>query len=307
MQFSPTPSWLDLRPGAMPRPIDRQIRLARLLARRLLPDFAVDWADDLVRETADVLRGDQPADAVILTALNLLAAPKLDRGELEARLLAEQQPADVAAAMGLPADVVDKYAKLFFDLTGNLNARSWMMQQGIGPKAYYGLKPDDIDVILKLVGFRDGLGDLELAVRYYRRGLHRVADLDTIPDLDTDEKAWARSFRAWVALRTLNDRVALLKLRLAFPETKPEPVVGPGLHYRATLDVAAEAVARAAEVVQVAPKTADVPVTAPAETVTAPAETARESARRRSVRSTRRRTVTKRRRAADAAFALAGG
>jgi len=75
------PDWIDLRPGAMPRPIDRRFRLARLLASGELPDFARDWADDLVRQTADVLRGDQHADAAIMAALNLRAGPLLDRTE----------------------------------------------------------------------------------------------------------------------------------------------------------------------------------------------------------------------------------
>jgi hypothetical protein len=87
----------------MPRPIDRRFRLAWLMARGLLPDFAHDWADDLVRHTADVLRGIQPADAAIVAVLNLRAGQMLDRAEVEARLLAEQEPVNVAAAMGLPA------------------------------------------------------------------------------------------------------------------------------------------------------------------------------------------------------------
>jgi hypothetical protein len=297
--FPQIPVWIDLRPDAMPRPIDRRIRLARLLARGLLPGFAMDWADDLVRQTAEVLRGVQPADPVILAALNLRAASQLDRGELEARMLAEQGPADVAAAMGLSVAVVDAYARLFFDLTGQAQARSWMLHEGIGPKAFYGLTPDDVDVILKIVGFRCGLGVLEPVVRYYRRGLHRVADLDAVPDLDAEERAGARSIRFWVAVRTLNDPVAVLKLQAAFPDAKPEPIVGPGLHHPVTLDMAAEAVARAADLVRTAPNSVEMPVPAPA-------EPSRKPARRRTAPAGSRRTIKKGGRAAVGALVPAG-
>jgi hypothetical protein len=283
----------------MPRPIDRRFRLARLLASGELPDFAHDWADDLVRQAADVLRGGQPADATITAALNLRAGPLLDRAEVEARLLAEQEPADVAAAMGLPATVVDDYAKLFFDLTGQSQARSWVLHEGIGSKAFYGLTPDDVDVIMKLIGFRYGLGVLEPAVRYYRRGLHLVADLDGVPDLDAEEKAWARSIRFWVAVRTLNDPVAILKLSTTFPETRREPAASTGLHFRLTLDLAAEAVARAAHVSRSAPQTVD--TTAPIAPKPPQKPTLRHTAT-----AVRRRTSTRGGRAAVGALLAAG-
>lgn len=252
LQHLRIPDWLDLRPGATPRPIDRRIRIARHLAADDLPEFAPKWADQISRRAADVLRGAQPADEVIKAALDLRTAPPLVRGEVEARLLAEQEPGDVAAAMGLSAGVVDTYAKLFFDLTDSWNARSWMLHEGIGRKAYCGLTPDDVDVILKLIGFIFGLGVLEPVVRYYRRGLHRVADLDDVPDLDAEERAWARSIRLWVAVRTLNDPVALLRLRAAFPETQPQSSASPALHYRLTLERAAEAFVRASGAVTAA-------------------------------------------------------
>lgn len=299
MQFPPVPPWVDLRPGAMPRRIDRRFQLVRLLNDGELPDFAHDWADTLVWQTLGVLRGVQPADAIIKAALDLRTGPLLDRGELEARLLAGQEVADVAAAMGMPVAVIETYAQLYFDLAGQTQARSWVLHEGIGRKAYCGLTPDDVDVILKLIGFVYGLGVLEPMVRYYRRGLHRVADPGDVPDLDGEERAWAQSIRYWVALRTMNDPVAILKLRAAFPETRQEPVVEPGLHHRVTLDMAAEAVARAADVARTAPKTAEMPVTASV-------EPARKPARRRTASAAGRRTRTRIRPLASEALVPAG-
>jgi hypothetical protein len=284
----------------MPRPIARRFRLAWLLASGELPDFAHDWADDLVTQAANVLRGVQHADAAILAVLNLRAGPLLDRAEVEARLLAQQEPAAVAAAMGLPAAVVETYSQLYFDLTGQTQARSWMAHEGIGSKVFYGLTPDDVDVIMKLIGFRYGLGMLEPAVRYYRKGLHLVADLDDVSHLDEEDRAWARSIRFWVAVRTLNDPVAILKLWSTFPETRPELAASTGLHFRLTLGMATEAVARAAHVVRSAPQTVD--TTAPI----AP-KPAQKSTCRHTTTAVRRRTSTRGRRAAVAALVAAGG
>jgi hypothetical protein len=292
VQFPPIPDWVDLRPGAMPRPIDRRFRLAWLRARGLLPDFAHDWADDLAMKTADVLRGAQPADATIIAALNLRAGPILDRGEIEARLISEQAPVDVAAAMGLSGAVVDAYAKLFFNLTGQTQARSWVLHEGIGSKAFHGLRPDDVDVILKLIGFRDGLVVLEPAIRHYRKGLHLVTDLDAVPGLDPEEKAWARTIRFWVAVRTLNDPVAILKLRAAFHESKPQQAASPGLYHRVTLEMAAEAVSRAADVAPAAERQTEPPVAASNQPVCKPVRRpASSGARRRTAPGGRRRVA----------------
>lgn len=165
------------------------------------------------------------------------------------------------------------------------------MHEGIGSKAYYGLTPDDVDVVLKLFGFRYGLGILAPTVRYYRRGLHLVADLDAVPDLDAEERILARSIRAWVAIRTLNDPVAILKLRAAFPESRPEPAVSPGLHYRLTLDQAAEAVARAADVSRAAERRPEPPLATAAEPAGKPAQQRATSAARRRTASGGRRRV----------------
>src|SRR5262249_651741 len=155
---------------------------------------------------------------------------------------------------------VDVYAKLYFDLTGQSQARSWVLHEGIGSKAISGLTPDDIDVILKLIGFRDGLGVLEPAIRHYRKGLHLVADLDAVPGLDTEEKAWARSIRFWVAVRTLNDPAAVLKLQAAFADTERQPAASPGILHPVTLEIAAEAVARAADVARTAVRRPELPL-----------------------------------------------
>jgi hypothetical protein len=299
VQLPQIPDWIDLRPGAMPPRIDRRFRLAWLMARGLLPDFAHDWADDLVGQTANILRGDQPADATITAALNLRAGPLLDRSEVEARLLAEQEPAGVAAATGLPFDAVDVYAKLFFDLTGQTQARSWMAHEGIGSKAFYGLTPDDMDVVLKLIGFRYGLAVLEPAVRHYRKGLHLVDDLDGVPDLDVEERAWARTIRFWVAVRTLNDPVAAQKLRAAFPESERQPAASTGIIHRVTLEMAAEAVARAADVARTA-------VRRPELSLLTLAEPAPTSVRRQAAQTASRRTATKGRRRAARALVSAG-
>ena len=67
----------------------------------------------------------------------------------------------------------------------------------------------------------------------------RLPEEDAVSGLDPDEKAWARSLRAWVAIRALNP-VAILKLRAPFAESKPQQAASPGLFHRVSLDMAAE-------------------------------------------------------------------
>jgi hypothetical protein len=234
-----------------------------------------------------------------MAALNLRAGPLLDRAEVEARLLAGQEPVNVAAAMGLPAAVVDAHAKLFFDLAGKSQARSWMLHEGIGVKAFAGLTPDDVDLLLKRIGFQCGLGVLEPAVQYYRRGLHLVDDLDAVPDLDVEERAWARSIRYWVNVRTLDNPAAVLKLRAAFLETERQPAANPGILHPVTLEMAAEAVARAADVARTAVRRPELPLWTFA-------EPARKPARRKAPQTACRPRATKRRRRAARVLEPAG-
>jgi hypothetical protein len=119
--------------------------------------------------------------------------------------------------------------------------------------------------------------------------LHTVADLDAVPDIDVEERAWARSLRYWVNVRTLNDPVAVLKLRAAFPETERQPAASPGILHPVSLELATEVVARAVEVGRAA-------IRRPEHPLWTLAEPARTPAHRRTTRAARRRTAQGRRR-----------
>ena len=113
------------------------------------------------------------------------------------------------------------------------------------------------------------------------------------------EKTSARSLRAWVAIRTLNDPAAILKLRAAFPESKPQQAASTGLFHRVSLDMAAEAVACAPDVAQGPPRQ-------PQPSLATSAEPARKPVRQRVTTAARRRTATGGRQRVEADLVLVG-
>jgi hypothetical protein len=80
----------------------------------------------------------------------------LRRFELEARLLAGQGDADIAARCGITAAGVGAYHSTFFECRPHLHADSYVVNVLIGPRAHCGLQPSDQEQLLKLAGFALG-------------------------------------------------------------------------------------------------------------------------------------------------------
>lgn len=95
-------------------------------------------------------------------------AALLQRAEVEARLLARQGDEDIATRCGLTAAAVGAYHDLFFRIRDRLNAECYIYNVVIGPKAHAGLTEDDVNVILKLLGYAHGPLMVDLALRYFR-------------------------------------------------------------------------------------------------------------------------------------------
>lgn len=76
--------------------------------------------------------------------------------ELEARLLANEPVADIAAKCKLAPEAVEAYEEVFYRVRSYLKAEVYILAMAIGTKAIYGLRESDIDVLLKIVGY--GLG-----------------------------------------------------------------------------------------------------------------------------------------------------
>jgi hypothetical protein len=85
-------------------------------------------------------------------------APLLQRAEVEARLLGRQDDDSIAGLCGLSPAAVHLYHELCFEVRPYLQAEFYIFDKAIGRKAFYGLKLDDQDILLKLAGY--GLGAL---------------------------------------------------------------------------------------------------------------------------------------------------
>jgi hypothetical protein len=136
-----------------------------------------DWVALAVRLVAS-LRGRQEEGAgrrlarsepALLAAHALYAGPpSFMRAEVEARLLTEEPFALVAEKCGTTAAVVEAYESLFFCVRDRPHAGDYVLGQAVGPKAYAGLREDDVGVILKTYAHAGGPHLLDALVGYYR-------------------------------------------------------------------------------------------------------------------------------------------
>jgi hypothetical protein len=95
-------------------------------------------------------------------------APPLQRGEIEARLLARQTDDAIAVQCGLSAAAVGAYHDLFFNVRHALDADIYVYSIAIGRKAFSGLTESDVDIILKMLGYAHGPLMVDAALRYFR-------------------------------------------------------------------------------------------------------------------------------------------
>ena len=104
-------------------------------------------------------------------ALQIHKGEKLTRGALEARILARLPVDQVAAACGLTVEAVQAYEALFFDVREHLAYPDYLIPVVIGPKLHYGIIAEDVDVVLKHVGYVSGPILVDWLVDFYASGL----------------------------------------------------------------------------------------------------------------------------------------
>jgi hypothetical protein len=107
------------------------------------------------------------ADAYYLSRQARQAEP-LKKAEVEARLLARQTDDDIAARCGLAAAAVGAYHALFYDVRDCLDAEIHIYTVVIGHKAFAGLTGNDVDVLLKMLGYAHGPLMVDAALRCFR-------------------------------------------------------------------------------------------------------------------------------------------
>jgi hypothetical protein len=95
-------------------------------------------------------------DPPVVEAYRLLLGSGRLRTEVEARILARQNDEELAARVGLDAEVVADYAALFYDVRHRLGAIDWLASSVFGTRLFTGEGAGDPDRAAKLVGFHFG-------------------------------------------------------------------------------------------------------------------------------------------------------
>jgi len=170
--------YMELHPKNPIPPVHRRWRIAELVARGFTP-WAADLEDPWVQRAVTYLQTppaagtEQPAAdlADVDAALQVHKSDKLTRGTLEARILARLPADQVAAACGLTVEAVQAYEALFFDVREHIAFPDYLIPVVVGPKLHYGITPEDVDVVLKHVGYVGGPILVDWLVDFYTSGL----------------------------------------------------------------------------------------------------------------------------------------
>jgi hypothetical protein len=169
---------MELHPKNPIPPLDRRWRIAELVARGFTP-WAADQEDPWVQRAVTYLQAppaagpEHPAAdlANIATAVAVHKSDKLTRGVLEARILARLPVEQVAAACQLTVGAVQAYEALFFDVSSHLAYPDYLIPVVIGAKLHYGITAEDVDVVLKHVGYVSGPVLVDWLVDFYTSGV----------------------------------------------------------------------------------------------------------------------------------------
>lgn len=122
---------------------------------------------------------------------------------LEARLLAAQDPQEIAEEMKILPATVEWYEQVFFNVSGRLGHHDWIISQVLGPAAGRGLVHRPYDASLKLFAFFGGVALLRFMLHGFLRGGKPVTD--------TEVRAYVSS-----QIRTGLDRRTLLETTSGF-------------------------------------------------------------------------------------------
>jgi hypothetical protein len=111
------------------------------------------------------------------------SAEPLRRAELEARLLAGDDDAAVAAKMGLSAAGVATYHDVFFEVRPRLQADVYVLGVVLGGgRVFYAPDPADHGLLLKLFGFHMGGLYVDVLLGYFREPLVLPVSLEGLDE-----------------------------------------------------------------------------------------------------------------------------
>ena len=107
---------------------------------------------------------------------------KLQRGLVEARLVAGLSVEQTAVACNLPPETVEWYEALFFRVVGLLEHRLYILGNVFGWKFYGGATEADVDFMVKRAGFAKGPLMVDLFEKYYAFDWRVVANVHLLDE-----------------------------------------------------------------------------------------------------------------------------
>lgn len=222
-QLSPQPTFKQLL-GSFRSPT-RRLRFERDHAARK-PSWRFDLAGELVgtgrrapskradamlaavfdfRRRYDRRRDDTDLEAIgllhpdLTRAFDLYIRGGLNRSELEARLLARQNDAEIAIAMNIPPGTVAAYEAAFFNVRDRLGSPYFVLLQAI-PNHFEKLLESDTATILKLFGYFMGPVALDVMLKHAVDEAGRLRSPQLASLKTEDERLAARAQTAVAAM-----------------------------------------------------------------------------------------------------------
>lgn len=217
MSLSTRSYLLSLTSANTARPPDFRWRIAEAIvsgtaSRRIFKNELDDYVTRAIAYLTQLqqCRNDADRDQLAHRNPHLSAAhqlrksqDKLARGIVEARLLAGSGVEDVAAACKHPLEMIEVYERLFFSVVGKRDQWLYLMVHAIGPKCFYGVTEDDVDVILKKMGLLKGPLMVDLLVRYFTSSGNVPAKLEGLSRVQLEELASLVGAKALVLSMTV--------------------------------------------------------------------------------------------------------
>jgi len=160
----------------------------------------------------------------------------LRRWEVEARLLAGESFAAVAAKTALTPGAVEGYTRLFFDVLDGLGAVDWVVVNVLRFTPDRPIAEDDAETFLRLYAYFGGTHVLDALLGFYRDPEPIPLDVTQVPPERRPRAALHLQIRAALAARCAPygdprvEQFTLLAERLeALNRREAEPAVQPGV------------------------------------------------------------------------------
>jgi hypothetical protein len=132
--------------------------------------LAAEWLSDATRTPFPTNKATTYLKMLGIVVLDAAHALKFSddpraRWEIEARVLAGQEPAAIAAGLDVSPDSIEAFEALFFDVSDRLDAVDYLVAFALNPCLCTGIAQDDFGSIVKVTGYDVGPMAVDALVR----------------------------------------------------------------------------------------------------------------------------------------------